>query len=255
LRQQRFWIGTGWKMNKTRAEAIAYAEALSAAADLTDLSANIFVLPPFTALATVCERLAGTPVLVGAQNIHWAESGAWTGEISASMVADCGARIAELGHSERRAHFGETDADINRKVKAALAHGLIPLVCIGETASERELDAAAATVERQTRMALSGLGADDARRILLAYEPVWAIGEGGTPATSDYAARLHGVIRAAAADLLGASPPVLYGGSVNVQNCVDLGTREGIDGLFIGRAAWNPAGLLDIARRVTAARG
>jgi triosephosphate isomerase len=251
-RSGRKWLGTGWKMNKTLAEARAYADALRAAPDLDRLDVNLFVLPPFTALAAVCERLAGLPVRVGAQNIHWAESGAWTSEISAAMVRDCGATIAELGHSERRAHFGETDAAINRKVRAAIAHGLIPLVCVGETAEERGLDAAVATVQRQTRMALSGLAAGDAGSVLLAYEPVWAIGEGGTPATPDYAAAIHREIRAAAADLLGASPPVLYGGSVNRGNCVELFARPEIDGLFIGRAAWQAEGLLDIARAVLA---
>ena len=249
-----FWVGTSWKMNKTLAEAEAYAEALLAADDLATLPVQLFVIPPFTAVATVTRRLADSPVLVGAQTMHWAERGAWTGEVSPVMLADCGAALVELGHSERRTHFGETDEAINRKVKAALAHGLMPLVCVGETAVERDLDAALATVQRQTRMALSGVEAGQVSKVLLAYEPVWAIGEGGTPATPDYAATIHDGIRASAADLLGTSPPVLYGGSVNPGNCAELARQRAIDGLFIGRSAWEAEGLLDLARTAVRAR-
>ena len=255
MTETTFWVGTSWKMNKTLAEAQAYAEALLAASDAADLPVQLFVIPPFTALTTVTGRLAGGPVLVGAQNMHWAERGAWTGEISPLMLKDCGVTLVELGHSERRTHFGETDEAINRKVRAALAHGLMPLVCVGETAIERDLDAALATVQRQTRMALSGIEPADVARVLLAYEPVWAIGEGGTPATPDYAATIHDGIRASAADLLGTSPPVLYGGSVNLGNCAELARQRAIDGLFIGRSAWEPEGLLDLARTAAKARG
>jgi L-erythrulose 1-phosphate isomerase len=245
-----FWLGTGWKMNKTRAEARAYAAALRAAPDLASLPLQLFVLPPFTALAEVASALEGTPVLVGAQNCHWAEAGAWTGEISARQVADCGASLVELGHSERRAHFGETDALINAKVKAALAAGLTPLVCVGETAEERDLDAASVAVARQARMALSGLTSEDADQVLLAYEPVWAIGEGGEPATPAYANAIHAAIKQAVTGLLGSAPPVLYGGSVNPGNAEALAREPEIDGLFVGRAAWQPEGLLALARQV-----
>lgn len=249
---ERFWLGTGWKMNKTRAEALAYAAALRATSDLGDLPLRLFVLPPFTALAEVAAALGEIPVLVGAQNCHWAESGAWTGEISAGQVKDCGATLVELGHSERRTHFGETDAAINRKVKAVLAHGMIPLVCVGETAEERQLDAAAVTVARQARMALSGIAASDLDRVLLAYEPVWAIGEGGEPATPAYAAAIHAAIKQAVTDLAGRPVPVLYGGSVNPGNAAALAAEPEIDGLFVGRAAWQPEGLLGLARQVAA---
>jgi triosephosphate isomerase len=247
---QRFWLGTGWKMNKTRAEARAYVEALEAAADLATLPLQLFVLPPFTALADVAAGLADTPVLVGAQNCHWAPSGAWTGEISAGQVADCGASLVELGHSERRAHFNETDASLNRKVKAALAAGLRPLLCIGETTEERALDAANVTVARQARMALAGLATSDLDRVLLAYEPVWAIGEGGSPASPDYANGVHAAVKNAVRDLFGRSPPVLYGGSVNPTNAEALASMPEIDGLFVGRSAWQPDGLLCLARQI-----
>jgi triosephosphate isomerase len=252
---ERFWLGTGWKMNKTRAEAAAYCATLRSAGDLADLPLRLFVLPPFTALAEVAAALEDTPVLVGAQNCHWAEAGAWTGEIAAAQVKDCGAALVELGHSERRAHFGETDAAINRKVKAALAAGLIPLVCVGETAEERDLDAAAVTVARQARMALAGVGAADLARVLLAYEPVWAIGEGGEPATPAYAAAIHAAIKQAVTDQAGRRLPVLYGGSVNPENAAALAAEPDIDGLFVGRAAWQPEGLIALARQVAAVVG
>ena len=249
---ERFWLGTGWKMNKTRTQAAAYSATLRAAPDLATLPLQLFVLPPFTALAEVAAALAATPIMVGAQNCHWAAAGAWTGEISAGQVKDCGAVLVELGHSERRAHFGETDALINAKVKAALAAGLTPLVCVGETAAERDLGAASVTVARQARMALSGLAADDAARVLLAYEPVWAIGEGGLPATPAYANAIQGAIKQAVTDLLGSAPPVLYGGSVNPDNAEALAAEPDIDGLFVGRAAWQAEGLLGLARQVAA---
>lgn len=245
-----FWLGTGWKMNKTRAEARAYAQTLKAAPDLAGLPLQLFVLPPFTALAETAEALAGTPVMVGAQNCHWAEAGAWTGEISAGQAAECGAALIELGHSERRAHFGETDAAINRKVKAVLEAGLRPLICVGETAEERDLAAAEATVARQARMSLAGVGAADLHRVLLAYEPVWAIGEGGIPAAPDYANAIHGTIKQAILALFGRTIPVLYGGSVNPGNASDLAAQPAIDGLFVGRAAWTPEGLLGLARQI-----
>ncbi len=247
---KRLWLGTGWKMNKTRAEAGAYVEALRAAPDLADLPLQLFVLPPFTALAEVARGLADTPVLVGAQNCHWASSGAWTGEISAGQIAECGAALVELGHSERRTHFNETDTAINRKVKAVLAAGLRPLICIGETAEERDLDAAAVTVARQARMALSGIDPAALDSVLLAYEPVWAIGEGGSPASPDDANAIHGAVKSAIMDLFGRSVPVLYGGSVNPSNAEALAAMPDIDGLFVGRAAWQPEGLLSMARQV-----
>ena len=249
---ERFWLGTGWKMNKTRTQAAAYSATLRAAPDIAALPMQLFVLPPFTALAEVATALADTAVMVGAQNCHWATAGAWTGEISAGQVADCGAVLVELGHSERRAHFGETNALINAKVKAALAAGLTPLVCVGETAEERDLDAASVSVARQARMALSGLAAADLERVLLAYEPVWAIGDGGEPATPAYAGAIHGVIKQAVTDLLGTAPPLLYGGSVNPDNATALAGEPEIDGLFVGRAAWQAEGLLGLARQVAA---
>ncbi|MDI5984683.1 triose-phosphate isomerase [Halomonas sp. M4R5S39] len=250
-----FWIGTSWKMNKTLGEAADYCAALHDAELLRDPRLQGFVIPPFTALSEVCRALADTPVMVGAQNMHWADSGAYTGEVSPPMVRDCGADIVELGHSERRESFNETDAAINRKVKAALAQGLRPLICVGETAEEKALGAAADTVIRQCRIALGGVPAEALERVLIAYEPVWAIGEHGTPATAEDAGWMHRRIREALPTTARGEPlPVLYGGSVNPDNCAELAALPEVAGLFIGRSAWRPEGLLRIAERALAAR-
>ena len=241
------WIGTSWKMNKTLAEAKAFAGAL-AKADL-DRAPRIqrFVIPPFTAVREVKQILAETSVKVGAQNMHWADEGAWTGEISPVMLKDCGLDLVELGHSERREHFGETDETVGLKTEAAIRQGLIPLICIGETLAEREAGRAREVLEAQVRGALGKLSGDQLKaEILLAYEPVWAIGENGIPATSDYADARQAEIIKVAADVLGRKAPCLYGGSVNPGNCRELIQCPHIDGLFIGRSAWNVEGYLGI---------
>lgn len=241
------WIGTSWKMNKTLDEALAFAGALAAADGERDPRIQRFVIPPFTAVREVKRVLARTSVKVGAQNMHWADEGAWTGEISPVMLTDCGLDMVELGHSERRAHFGETDETVGLKVEAAVRHGLIPLICIGETLDEREAGRAREVLETQVRGALGRLS--DAQKqapVLLAYEPVWAIGVNGIPATSDYADARQGEIIAVAQDVLGLRVPCLYGGSVNPGNCEELISCPHVDGLFIGRSAWNVEGYLDI---------
>jgi triosephosphate isomerase len=253
------WIGTGWKMNFIRAEAESYLAALGEGLLATPPGpVQVFVVAPFTVLHRVCELARGLPMKVGAQNMHWELSGAFTGEISPRMVEDAGARLVELGHSERRAMFGETDASVNRKVHAALARGLSPLVCVGETGEEKALGAARETVVRQVKMALHGVAKERAGEVLLAYEPVWAIGTGGTPAEPSHVGAIHAAIRGGVAELLGSAAadevPVLYGGSVNLANAAGLLASPGVDGLFVGRTAWNPAGLLELVRLAMAAR-
>ena len=180
------WVGTSWKMNKTLAEALAFAETLAAFAP--DHRIQPFVIPSFTAVREVRRALAATRVKVGAQNMHWADAGAWTGEVSAPQLVDCGVDLVELGHSERREHFGETDETVGRKTEAAVRHGLVPLICVGETLAERDAGCADAVLAAQTEGALARLGPDQrAAPILFAYEPVWAIGESGVPASADYA--------------------------------------------------------------------
>jgi triosephosphate isomerase len=250
---RQFWVGTSWKMNKTLAEARVFAEGLKAADGARHARIQRFVVPPFTAVREVKVMLAETSVKVGAQNMHWADNGAWTGEISPVMLTDCNLDLVELGHSERREHFGETDETVGLKTEAAVRHGLVPLICIGETLEDRKSGRAADVLARQVRGALGKLGGDQKRAaILLAYEPVWAIGERGIPATSDYADARHAEIAEVAQEVLGRRIPCLYGGSVNPGNCEELIVCPHIDGLFIGRSAWKVEGYLDILARCAA---
>jgi triosephosphate isomerase len=248
-----FWVGTSWKMNKTLAEAHAFAEGLIMSGAAPDPRIQRFVIPPFTAIREVKRMLTGTTVKVGAQNMHWADQGAWTGEVSPPMLVDCGMDIVELGHSERREHFGETDETVGLKVEAAVRHGLIPLICIGETMADRESGKADDVLAAEVRGALGALSsAQTSAPVLFAYEPVWAIGEKGIPASADYADARQAAIIAVAERLLGRRVPCLYGGSVNPGNCAELAGSPHIDGLFIGRSAWDVAGYLDILARVSA---
>jgi triosephosphate isomerase len=247
---RKVWIGTSWKMNKTLAEARAFAEALAAADGARDDRIQRFVIPPFTAARDVKAILSDTSVKVGAQNMHWAAEGAWTGEISPTMLKDCGLDLVELGHSERREHFGETDETVGLKTEAAVRYGLAPLICIGETLAERESGRARAVLETQVRRALHRLSDQQkSALILFAYEPVWAIGVNGAPATADYADARQFEISAIVEDVLGRRVPCLYGGSVNANNCEELIACPHVDGLFIGRSAWQADGYLDILAR------
>lgn len=253
MKTDKKWIGTSWKMNKTLAQALEYARALEASNEIDDISIQRFVIPAFTVAREVKATLAQSSVLVGAQNMHWEDAGAWTGEVSPPMLVDCGLDIVELGHSERRAHFGETDATVGLKTAAAIRHGLIPLICVGETYAERDAGRASNRLQEQVQSALKYIETHQKMRpLLFAYEPVWAIGEKGTPASPDYADRRHLEIAEVAQDILGVPVPCLYGGSVNVENCTDLIREPSIDGLFIGRAAWNVDGYRDIIKRCVA---
>src|SRR3954463_9199691 len=167
------WIGTSWKMNKTLAAARVFANGLAAADVDRDQRIQRFVIPPFTAVRETKAMLKDTSVKVGAQNMHWADEGAWTGEISPPMLTDCGLDLVELGHSERREHFGETDETVGLKTEAAVRHGLVPLICIGETLADRQAGRARAVLETQVRGALGKLSAEQRQApLLFAYEPV-----------------------------------------------------------------------------------
>ncbi len=247
------WIGTSWKMNKTRAEARAFATTLAAAPIIDDTRVQPFVIPPFTSIAEVSGLLASTRVRVGAQNMHWADAGAWTGEISPPMIKDAGATLVELGHSERRTHFGETDETVALKTAAALKHGLTPLVCIGETRTEFDAGRTAEVLARQVAAALSRVAPEHrSETILLAYEPVWSIGEGGTPAEPGFVNQQHALIKTQTERALGRPLAVLYGGSVNPGNCRELAAQSNVDGLFIGRSAWAAEGYIGILESVAA---
>ncbi|EJN03069.1 triose-phosphate isomerase [Phyllobacterium sp. YR531] len=249
-----FWVGTSFKMNKTLGEALAFAGALAASDESRDERFQRFVIPPFTAVRDVKAVLKDTSVKVGAQNMHWDDAGAWTGEISPLMLKDCNLDLVELGHSERREFFGETDRTVGLKVAAAVRHGLTPLICIGESLAQREAGEADDVLAAQVQGALGLLeGNAKTSPILLAYEPIWAIGVNGIPATSEYADERHANIAAVAKSVLGVAVPVLYGGSVNPENCAELIACPNIDGLFIGRSAWAAEGYLDILQRVSRA--
>jgi L-erythrulose 1-phosphate isomerase len=243
------WIGTSWKMNKGPAEAAEAARILAEA----ELPRHVrpFVMPPFTSLQAVCDRLAASPIAVGAQNMHWEEGGAWTGEISPLMIRECGASLVELGHSERRTHFGETDRTVNLKVRSALAHGLRPLVCIGDTAEEHGFGATHETLARQLRIALHGVAPGQFGQVLIAYEPVWAIGSGGTPADAGFVGDAHRRLRAVLVDMAGEAGeqvPLLYGGSVTRANAGGYVAQPDVDGVFVGRAAWAAPDYLALVR-------
>jgi L-erythrulose 1-phosphate isomerase len=249
------FIGTSWKMNKIRAEARQFCLGLAASPFANSKAVQLFVIPPFPYIAEAAGLLSETKVLTGAQNMHWEDKGAWTGEVSPLMLKDCGAQIVEIGHSERRTHFGETDETVALKTAAAVRHGLIPLVCIGDTGAEYDAGQTAAALERQTRALLRDVSREDAHKVIIAYEPVWSIGEGGTPATPEFANDQHRRIKSLTHDITGQELRVLYGGSVNPGNCAALSKETHIDGLFIGRSAWDIEGYLGIVKLVLAASG
>ena len=253
MSEPSLWIGTSWKMNKVLAEALSFANTLATSDKQRDDRIQRFVIPSFTNVRDVQKALAQTSVKVGVQNMHWADEGAWTGEVSALMVKDCGAEIVELGHSERREHFGESDNTVGLKTEAAIRHGLTPLICIGETLVERESGHAQEVLDKQVRAALEPLSqAQKSAPVLFAYEPVWAIGDNGIPSTCDYADARQAEAKAIANAVLGREVPCLYGGSVNPDNCEELIQCTHIDGLFIGRSAWNIEGYLDILSKCSA---
>ncbi|MGB3857837.1 MAG: triose-phosphate isomerase [Ornithinimicrobium sp.] len=245
------WVGTSWKMTKTLGEARQYASGLAGhLGAAAPAGVQPFIIPSFTALDAVRTELgSGSPVVLGAQNAHWAPAGAWTGEVSVPQVADAGARLVEIGHSERREHFGDTDGTVRRKVAATLEHGLSPLLCIGESEQVKQDGDSTEYILGQAAHALDGLSDADLARVLIAYEPIWAIGEHGRPATVEELVEPFAALdREFGATVLG----VLYGGSVNLDNAASLLGIEGVSGLFVGRSAWELNGylsLLDIASR------
>lgn len=227
------WVGTSWKMNKVLAEARAFASRVAEIPPPAGVQR--FLIPSVTAIHAVARALGrDSDVLVGAQNVHWDDEGAWTGEVSVRQVKDAGARLVEVGHSERRTHFNETDGEVNRKVHAILRHGLIPLVCVGEPEEVFRAGGSSRFVVAQTFAALDRLS--DVSRVVIAYEPVWAIGETGRPARPE---DVEATFAALTAALDGRVSAVLYGGSVDRSNVADILSVPGVDGLFVGRAAWD----------------
>jgi triosephosphate isomerase (TIM) len=235
-------IAANWKMFKTPAEAGAFVEAFLplVAGHLRD---EIALFPSPVLLPTVIEAARGSNVAVGAQNIHFAEEGAYTGETSVGQLKAVGGTHTLIGHSERRQYFAETDEIVNKKLHTALKHGVVPIVCVGEMLDERELGKTEHVCRRQVSGAFAGIEPEAAAPIVIAYEPVWAIGTGKT-ATPEMAAEAHWIIRAEVARLMGhevaARMRILYGGSVKPDNATALMSQDGIDGALVGGASLNP---------------
>ena len=244
-----------WKMNSTLAEARSLAAALRDGLKRPG-RVEVAVCPPFTALAAVGEILAGSPIALGAQNVHPEASGAHTGEIAPPMLVELGCRFVLCGHSERRHELGETDEFINRKVAAAIRHDLTPVLCMGETAEERRQGLTFTTVEGQLRAGLAGLDGAALAKCVLAYEPVWAIGT-GVNATPAQAAEVHGYLRGLVSEIgskeIAQGLRILYGGSAKAENIDTLLAEQDIDGGLIGGASLSAPGFIAIARK--AARG
>ncbi|RJP22266.1 MAG: triose-phosphate isomerase [Deltaproteobacteria bacterium] len=242
-------IAGNWKMFKTAGESEGFVRAfLPLVAGVSGV--EIVIAPPFPSIAAVAGLTRGTAVGVASQNVHFENEGAFTGEVSPRMVADAGATHCIIGHSERRQYFAETDDSVNRKVRAAMAAGLTPILCLGETLAERESGKTFDVVLRQLRGALKDIPAADASRIVVAYEPVWAIGTGKT-ASPAQAQEVHAFLRRSLAELWGgaaASVRLLYGGSVKPDNIAELMAKEDIDGALVGGASLSPESFAKIVK-------
>jgi triosephosphate isomerase len=255
--KRRLVAGTGWKMNNGAADALRYGEALRARIAALDVSGlDLFVLPPFTSLHAAAESLAGSTVAIGGQNMHWEESGSWTGEISASMLREAGCRYVELAHSERLQHFAENYPLVRLKVDKALQSGLTPIICLGESAQEKRENRTDAVLSEQVLTSIAGLADERVPEVILAYEPRWAIG-GSEAAAPDYVAARHKTLRYIVRQRCGADIAerirIIYGGSVTPENGKALIELEDVDGLFVGRAAWQAEGFARIIELVHAA--
>lgn len=235
--------------------AVRLASEVARAVEADTDAVEVTLCPPFVSLEAVAEVLRGTPLRLGAQHMHEAEEGAFTGEVSAPMLTSVGCAYVILGHSERRQHFGETDEGVARKVRQARRHGLVPIVCVGETLEQRERGLEREVVDAQVRAALGGLAVDGPDDVVVAYEPVWAIGTGQT-ATPEQAQAMHALVRELLRELLGphgARVRVLYGGSVKPDNAADLFAQPDIDGGLIGGASLKAEAFAAIVRAARAA--
>jgi triosephosphate isomerase len=244
-------IAANWKMNMTVGEADAFLDSFLPEVD-EEAHVDVVLVPPFTALARVSQRLGEAQgVKLGAQNMHWEKSGAFTGEISAALLRELFVRYVVLGHSERRSYFGETDTVVNKKVVAALEATLKPIVCIGETLGERDSGRYEQILEMQVRGSLGGLSAEDLGEIVIAYEPVWAIGTGRT-ATPTQAQEAHAFIRGVVAAEWDAATAekmrIQYGGSVKPSNTAELMAQADIDGALVGGASLDARGFAEIVK-------
>ena len=245
-------IAGNWKMNKTPAEA---KELISAIAPLVkDAGCDVVACTPFVDLASAQEAAAGTNIQIGAENCHWEKSGAYTGEISAEMLSSMGVNIVIIGHSERRQYFGETDVTVQKRVRAALDAGLTVILCVGETLEQREQGITSELVAMQTKIALGGVSEEELKRIIIAYEPVWAIGTGKT-ATAQQANEVCHTIRECIASVYSQAAAdgitIQYGGSMNAGNAAELLAQPDVDGGLIGGASLKPNDFATIVKAAT----
>ncbi|MBI4589009.1 MAG: triose-phosphate isomerase [Candidatus Rokubacteria bacterium] len=249
-------VVANWKMHGTIAEGRALASAVRDGLK-RPRGVEVVLCPPFTVLPAVAEVLAGSAIAVGAQNCYWETSGAFTGEVSPAMLAELGCRLVIVGHSERRQHLGETDAQVNLKVRAALAHGLAPLLCVGESADERRQGLTFNIVEGELRAGLRGLSPEALGHCIVAYEPVWAIGT-GVNATPAQASEVHGYLRGLLSELaskeIAQTVRILYGGSVKPDNAGELCREPEIDGGLVGGASLQAQAFVGIVKKA-AGRG
>jgi triosephosphate isomerase len=248
-------IAGNWKMYKTVADTVKYVkEFRSLVKDVTGV--EIVIAPPFPSLHAAAEAARNSNVLIAAQDLHWEREGAFTGQVSAPMIQEAGAEFVIIGHSERRTLFGETDATVNRKTAAAFATGLTPIVCIGETLDQRERNETFEVLDRQIKQGLDGVTAEQMAQLVIAYEPVWAIGTGRN-ATPAQAGEAHGHIRQRLRQWFGAEAAelchLLYGGSVKPDNIRDLVTQPDVDGALVGGASLDIRSFFDIVSRTRGA--
>ena len=249
-------IAGNWKLNKTIKESIELVTLLKRM-NFENISVDVVLCPAYTALASVSELLIGSEMKLGAQDIYWEEKGAFTGEVSATLIKDAGASFVIIGHSERRQFFHETHETVNKKTKAALAAGLTPIVCVGESLRERETEKTFQVIEEQLKGALSNFNSDAVKKIIIAYEPVWAIGTGRV-ATPAQAQEVHAFIRKQIGKSFGEDTArglrIQYGGSVKPENIGELMREADIDGALVGGASLDANQFADIIRNSVIAR-
>ncbi len=244
------FIAGNWKMHKTVPEAIELVKKLAEVSGELE-KAQLVVIPPFTALTEVIKALEGSTIQTGAQNLYWEAQGAFTGEVSGPMLKDGGCTYVVIGHSERRQFFGETNETVNKKIKAALEQELIPIMCIGESLEEREAGHTMVKIKTQITKGLEGLGTEDIKKVIIAYEPIWAIGTGRT-ATPDQAQEVHSFIRETLSEKHGNDVAsyaiILYGGSVKPENTFSLLSEKDINGALVGGASLKADSFVGIAK-------
>jgi triosephosphate isomerase len=249
-------IAGNWKMFKTVAETVKYVKEFRGLVKDVD-GIEIVVAPPFTAVHAACEAARNSNILIAAQDMYWEREGPFTGEVSGPMIREAGAEFVIIGHSERRTLFGETDATVNRKVVSAFAAGLIPIACIGETLDQRDRNETFDVLDRQIKQGLDNLTGDQIGQLVIAYEPVWAIGTGRN-ATPGQAAEAHGHIRKRLVQWFGTSAAelchVIYGGSVKPDNIRDLVSQPDVDGALVGGASLDLRGFFEIVTRTREVR-